>query len=185
MNVFYLDDDPEICAQYHLDKHVVKMNIEYAQLLSTAHRVIDGYVWKGKTANGRSINRYFVEDTFLNDTLYLACHVNHPSAIWVRSSSANYQWLYNLWIQLGKEYTHRYGNVHESIRKLSDVLLLQPNNIKEGFFTQPPPAMKQYPECIVDGDSIQSYRNYYIKAKHSFANWTNRSSPSWWVINEN
>jgi hypothetical protein len=32
MNIFYLDEDPKICAQYHCDKHVVKMIIEYAQL---------------------------------------------------------------------------------------------------------------------------------------------------------
>jgi len=42
MNIFYLDRDPRICAEMHLDKHVVKMIIEYAQLMSTAHRVLDG-----------------------------------------------------------------------------------------------------------------------------------------------
>jgi hypothetical protein len=33
MNIFYLDKDPETCAQYHCDKHVVKMILETAQLL--------------------------------------------------------------------------------------------------------------------------------------------------------
>ena len=42
MNIFYLDTNPALCAEYHCDKHVVKMIIEYAQMLSTAHRVIDG-----------------------------------------------------------------------------------------------------------------------------------------------
>ena len=42
MNIFYLHKDPDICAEYHCDKHVLKMIIEYAQLLSTAHRMLDG-----------------------------------------------------------------------------------------------------------------------------------------------
>ena len=41
MNIFFLDKDPIIAAQYHCDKHCVKMILEYAQLLSTAHRVLD------------------------------------------------------------------------------------------------------------------------------------------------
>ena len=42
MNIFYLDHDPKICAEMHLDKHSSKMMVEYAQLMSTAHRVLDG-----------------------------------------------------------------------------------------------------------------------------------------------
>ena len=42
MNIFYLDKDPKICAEMHLDKHSSKMMVEYAQLMSTAHRVLDG-----------------------------------------------------------------------------------------------------------------------------------------------
>lgn len=182
MNVFFLDEDPTICAEYHNDSHSSKMNIEYAQLMSTAHRYLDGHMWVGKTANGRSIKRYFMEDTYLNDNLYLACHINHPSAIWARHSRANYEWLYAMWQALGREYTHRYGRVHESQRKLTDILLLPPKNIDNRRFTQPPPAMSNFPECIVEGDAVQSYRNYYIKAKHSFSKWTNRDVPPWMVF---
>ena len=34
----------------HCDKHVVKMLVEYAQILSTAHRMVDGekYINKSK-----------------------------------------------------------------------------------------------------------------------------------------
>ena len=42
MNIFYLDRDPVIAAQMMCDKHVVKMILESAQMLSTAHRVLDG-----------------------------------------------------------------------------------------------------------------------------------------------
>ena len=46
MNIFYLHKDPKICAEQHLDKHVVKMLIEYAQLMSTAHRMLDGVMYQ-------------------------------------------------------------------------------------------------------------------------------------------
>lgn len=42
MNIFYLDKNPVMAAQYHCDQHVVKMILETAQMLSTAHRVLDG-----------------------------------------------------------------------------------------------------------------------------------------------
>ena len=80
MNVFFLDKTPTTCAQYHNDKHVVKMVIEYAQLLSTAHRVLDGQQYWDKTKNGRRIKRYRMFNKYLDTNLYLAAHVNHPSA---------------------------------------------------------------------------------------------------------
>ena len=36
MNLFYLDEDLDKCAEYHVDKHVNKMILEAAQLLCTA-----------------------------------------------------------------------------------------------------------------------------------------------------
>ena len=44
MNIFVLDNDPVIAAQTQCDKHVVKMIVESAQMLSTAHRLLDGNV---------------------------------------------------------------------------------------------------------------------------------------------
>ena len=36
MNLFYLDEDFEKCAEAHVDKHIVKMPLEIAQLMCTA-----------------------------------------------------------------------------------------------------------------------------------------------------
>ena len=63
MNIFYLHEDPKTCAEQHLDKHVVKMLIEYAQLMSTAHRMLDGVMYQGKTKAGRNIKRYRLQNT--------------------------------------------------------------------------------------------------------------------------
>jgi hypothetical protein len=180
MNIFYLDPDPVICARQHCDKHVVKMIIEYAQLMSTAHRVLDGHEFEGRTANGRRIKRFFHPDPYMQEHLYKVAHLNHPSTRWTRLSKENYEWLYRMWTELCKEYTYRYGKIHESQRKLEGVLYYAPLNIGNVPFTEPTPAMKAYPHCIVEGDSISSYRNFYWEDKREFAKWTKRDKPEWW-----
>jgi hypothetical protein len=88
MNIFYLHHDTKICAQYHNDKHCIKMILESAQLLSTAHRVIDG-TQTIELVNGRKRKRWSLDNPALDSVLYKATHVNHPSSVWVRQSSEN------------------------------------------------------------------------------------------------
>ena len=182
MNIFYLDPDPSTCAKMHLDKHVVKMIIEYAQLMSTAHRVLDGEQYTDKTANNRNIKRWRMKDELSEYTLYKASHVNHPSAIWVRQSKENYRWLYRMWFYLLQEYTYRYGKKH-ACEKLMSALYLDPMNIPKGIFTEPTPAMPDIYK--VTNDSIRSYQNYYIHDKSRFAKWKNREIPEWFSYGVN
>lgn len=177
MNIFYLDQNPEVCAEMHLDKHVVKMIIEYAQLMSTAHRVLDGQEYFDKTANGRKIKRWKLSDD-RESKLMKASHINHPSAVWVRYSKENYIWLYKMWNYLLQEYTYRYGKVHACAR-LVDVLSNLPNNLPENTFTEPTPAMPD--ECKIPGNSLKSYHKYYIEKKNHFARWTKRPAPIWYI----
>ena len=69
MNIFYLHNDPKICAEQHVDKHVVKMIVEYAQLLSTAHRMLDGEEYIGKSKTGRNVKRYRMTNPNLDKTV--------------------------------------------------------------------------------------------------------------------
>jgi hypothetical protein len=175
MNIFYVHHDTVTCAQMHLDKHVVKMIVEYAQLLSTAHRLLDGIPVLDLSDQGRKRTRYKIPDERENE-VYLATHVNHPSAVWVRKSSENYKWLYSLFTELLAEYTYRYGKIH-ACSKLIDSLSVTPKNIPVGPFTEPPPAMPD--EHKVKGNSIESYRNFYAFDKIRFARWTKRDVPQW------
>ena len=181
MNIFYLHNDPKTCAELHNDKHVVKMILEYAQLLSTTHRFIDGVpsVDRG-TRTGRQRTSYILSDS-RDVVLYRATHINHPSAIWVRHSYENYEWLYKLLIAVLNEYTYRYGKIHATAR-LIDALRAPPTHIPKGVgFTEPTPAMPE--EYRVKNNSIQSYINYYVGAKKHLANWKKRTIPSWYVFN--
>jgi hypothetical protein len=176
MNIFYFSSDPRQCAEWHIDKHVVKMVVEYAQLLSTAHRVLDGTVYQGKTRLDRNIKRWLLPDSREN-TVYKASHINHPSGVWTRSSENNYNWLYCLFSELAGEYQYRYGRVHKTYDELKGVLKTPPNNIDTGYFIQPPPAMPG--EYKVDQDSRKCYMAYYRGAKRGFAHWTKRDVPKW------
>jgi hypothetical protein len=176
MNIFYLHNDQQTCAEYHVDKHCVKMILEYAQLLSTAHRVLDGNVTVGLSDSGRKRTTY-VLDSPLNGILYSATHVNHPSAIWCRLNVQNYMWLAEMLEVLCGEYTYRYGKVHKVERDgLMQLLKNQfPKNLPIGPFTEPTPAMPDH--YRVPGDSIQSYKNYYLGDKQRMFKWKNRPTP--------
>jgi hypothetical protein len=186
MNIFYLDKNQINCAQMHNDKHCIKMILEYAQLLSTAHRVLDGHQSIVNSPSGRKQKRWHLDDPNTDSLFYSATHINHPSAIWVRQSLSNYMWLSHLLVELCKEYTYRYGKVHkcESIGLVKTLLNTVPKNISNGTFTQPTPAMdKSY---IIPNDSIKSYRNYYVNAKQHLASWSgkinSRNVPDWYNV---
>lgn len=155
MNIFFLDENPEIAAQMQVNRHVVKMTLESAQLLCTAHRLYG---------------------TYQNPALYKIAHAHHPCSKWVCSSQENYEWLYNHFISLADEYTYRYGKKHLSDVKLREVLKHIPSNIPKIGFTSPPQAM---PEEYKDLNPVIAYRNYYIGAKSRFAIWTKRERPEW------
>ena len=129
MNIFYLHEDPVRSAQLHCDKHVVKMIIEYAQMLSTAHRMLDGTQYIDQSS-GRRIKRWRLANPYMESFLYKASHINHPSAVWVRENAIQYQYMYDMFVALCDEYTYRYGKVHMTDDKLREMLNVLPQNIK-------------------------------------------------------
>lgn len=153
MNIFYLHENPVISAQAMTDKHILKMITETSQLLSTAHRVLDGHPVK----NGRWTT--YILDDERNDVLYRSTHYNHPCAIWARESFGNYYWLYNHFLALCQEYRNRYGKIHETEHRLGHALKRYPNSMKKKEFT--PPALVMPEKYKVERNPVQSYRNYY------------------------
>ena len=146
MNIFYLHKDPVEAAKLQYNKHVVKMILESAQMLCTAHHEI-----MGDDAN----------------VPYKRAHVNHPSTIWARRSAQNYVWLYDHFVALAQEYKKRYGKDHLSYTKCEPYLRFLPGGLPYTGFTQPPQAM---PDEYKDECSLQAYWNYYINDKKHIAN---------------
>lgn len=160
MNIFVLDEQPEKCAQYHADKHVVKMILEHAQLMCTAHHL-----------QPNTLVDYEIP--------YKATHVNHPCAKWVRESKQNYQWLYNMTYSLNKEYVYRYEkNVnHKSWDAIVD--LPYPDLPDVGMT---PFALAMPDDCKLS-TPVASYRKYYNTEKQHLLKWKDRETPSWIKLN--
>jgi hypothetical protein len=184
VNIFYLDKNPQKCAEMHVDKHCVKMILEYAQLLSTAHRVLDGVLTDGVSQSGRKRKLYVLKDS-RDSVLYSATHINHPSAVWCRQSDSNYMWLAELLEECCKEYSYRYGKIHkvESSGLMQSLKNVFPKNIPNKPFTEPTPAMPD--ECKVPGNSLMSYHNYYNMNKSHLWSWkgkiNSRPVPKWLI----
>jgi hypothetical protein len=175
MNIFLLHSDPFEAPKYMVDTHVVKMITESNQLLSTAHRVLDGELYFGKTASGSKIKRWRLSDE-REDVLYKATHVNHPCAIWARESNNNYTWLYCHTLGLCKEYTFRYGKKHKG-ETIVQYLQQLPANIPVGPLTRFPEAMPE--EYKISKNTVDNYRNFYANGKSHLHKWKNRDKPEW------
>ena len=175
MNLFYLHEEPKISATLHCDKHVVKMIIEYAQMLSTAHRMLDGKQYTD-SSSGRRIQRWRLPNSNMDGVLYKASHINHPSTRWVRENAIQYQYAYDMFTNLCDEYTYRYGKVHMTDTKLRDLLDQLPKNITLGEWSEPPQCMPD--DVKVKNDSLSAYHKYYAVYKKGFAKWTDRPVPT-------
>ena len=162
MNIFYFYDCPVLSAQAQPDKMLVKMPLETAQMLCTAHRELDG-------------------DEYADEVgLYKRAYWNHPCTIWARSGVINYAWLYKHFIALGDEYKYRYGREHGSITKLKDVLEPHPENIDPNPVMTPP--AQAMPHEYKNNDPIKAYRDYCTNEKH-YAKWEKgRAKPDWWTL---
>ena len=157
MNIFYLHSNPVVSARAMTNKHVIKMLLESSQILSTAHRVLDGHPVK----IGRGVS-YKLDNSVLEETLYKSTHHNHPCSVWARETQDNYAWLYSHFLALCQEYRNRYGKIHETEHKLGHALKRYPDNLRKRGFTYPALAM---PDQYKVDSYIQSYRNYYEAEK--------------------
>lgn len=158
MNVFWLDDDPETSARMHCDKHVPKMTVEYAQVLSTAAHL-----------------RGFHDE----DRMYEPIPNNNKKLHeWAAESAENYLKLLMMAKYLGEEYEYRYGRQHKSMRDVISCIDVSDVKIDYNGFTEPPLSMPDY--CVTGRGYIESYRYYYTHGKEWAMNWTNREVPDWY-----
>ena len=141
MNIFFLDFDARRAAKYHCDKHVVKMILETAQLLYSAH--------------------WCICPEGLPPTAYKKTHGNHPCGIWVRESGSNYRWLCQLGLALCEEFTFRYSNTHKTQAHL-EWLAAHPPVLPEVGVTTIRLAM---PEEYKRPNPVEAYRTYYRENK--------------------
>lgn len=177
MNLFILDESPVLAAQQQADIHVRKMILETAQMLSTAHRLLDGTL---TLSADKKRKHWIMEDTTKEQSLYKTTHANHPCSKWVRESLANYLWAYEHFCGLADEFIARTGKSHATDTKLRFILDEAPRKIPDIGLTPFVLAMQAHPECIFPGEPVRSYRALYaVKQKTIQMIWTNSAPPSW------
>ena len=155
MNIFILDKNIKKCAQYHCDKHVGKMILESAQMLSTAVRLAG------------------------DDIGYKVTHQNHPCMVWTRKSLSNWIWLQNLARALNKEYRFRFDKSinHKSYDLIQSLPLPK---IQDHGLTSFAQVM---PEIYKNQNPVIAYRGYYVGEKKHLLSWNNKRTPPDWLKN--
>lgn len=197
MNIFVLSKDPEECAKYHCDKHVVKMTLETAQILSGAlHRYINDVPYilhtiqmpPGELSNQE---RMIIYERIYNDItskIYRPTHLEHPCIKWASKHKQNFNWLCDLGLALANEYKYRWGKEHKSkeiIRnciELNDKYNIIPEQ-RRGIFSEIKfePVIAEDCKVFDNGtiNTVNSYRNYYIKYKKNLSQYNKREKPDW------
>jgi hypothetical protein len=153
MNIFVLSIIPREAAEYHCDKHVVKMILETAQLLYCSH-------WITNPDN-------------VPTTAYRKTHVNHPCSVWARESAENYRWLAELGLSLCQEYTFRYGKRH----KTEDHLVWLAANMPPLPEVGRTPFRMAMPDEFKCDDPVLAYQAYYLGAKERMLTFSKRPPP--------
>lgn len=191
MNIFILAQLVGTAANFHCDKHCIKMILEICQLLYTAH-------WHGRD------NPDWIECEYKP---YRPTHKNHPCSIWVRASKNHYDWALNLGLELCKEYTRRYGKTHKCLTHLHRLQAMGYPELIQPETYEPPPKKRATVNCpdgcdyfdcaindkffddcavYIDGqlDCVETYRNYY-RTKEWAMRWNRQDNPpSWFQTNK-
>lgn len=175
MNIFALSMNPRQAAQWHCDRHVVKMLLESAQLLWTAQHVAAGptldLTGAPTTRDGRRQG-------------YKPTHKNHPCAIWARATLGNYMWLCALATALAEEYHYRYpaAPAHACEAHIAWLTAHPPPLPAKGVRM---PVLAMPDEYKISPNPTTCYRAYYLgnKKERGLLTYKRREPPHWVVAN--
>lgn len=170
MNVFVLDLDPKKCAEYHNDKHVIKMILEHVQMMCCVHHL----QIEAKMKLAETEQELLILEALKARIPYMPTHRNHPCTVWLRESIQNWIWLMDLTIHLNIEYKKRYNRDvdHASIDVMTDLDVPElPNN----WLT---PFAQAMPEEYRNEDAVKAYRDYYMGEKRDISTWRTQT-PKW------
>lgn len=164
MNIFVVDESPEISAISLLDKHIVKMPLESLQMMST------------------------IADYLGFDSPYRPVMLNHPCTIWARESKQNFLWLWEHAGSLCEEYTSRYGKTHKCELTMNDynpswmnvVEKLPDKGLTPFAIAISDTMLCRKIEGFDDLSEVDKYRQYYIHDKRRIATWR-QNKPDWFV----
>jgi hypothetical protein len=167
MNVFVLSRDHELRARYHCDVHVNKMLLESIQVLNTALHLNDA------------------KDQYV---FYQPTHKNHPWTEWAADRYANWKWMLDHAVALGKEFARRSEkDSHASYDKVHTYWLDADLSLDSRIMhiVGDDGERTSFPQCMPDlhvmqDDPVQAYRSYYMaeKVPEDWCTWS-VEKPEW------
>ena len=162
VNFFYLDNDPKKCAQYYCNKHIIKIPIEIAQILSKIHHELK---------SGIDYAKIYKNSLVVKNTL--------GPYIWAIQSIDNYIWTCKLGLELINEYKFRYNKETFKTQVIIETLLVNPPNLpkigKTKFISTNQIDMFQF----ISDDPVICSRYNYCEMKCANDIWTKRKKPYW------
>lgn len=170
MNIFALNRNPRVASKQHFQKHVIKMILESAQMLSTVF-------WLQDPERAEILNN--------EGFIYKRVHTKHPCTIWANQCLENFSWLAELAMDLSKEHNLRFmpKNVHKSL-KIVEYAYYNPPPTLSALGAMTPFALAMPDDCKI-GNPIFSYRTYYTSPyKQHLVDWGKGSEPLWWDNHE-
>jgi len=180
MNLFILDYDLDRNAEYHIDKHVGKMQLEAAQMLATTVWIdkLLGYIPRGlEKAELAVVKEAMAELPPIDERDFLrykAAHINHPCTIWMRQSFDNFEWTQVYVNALNEESQWRGNKPHASCIEVNR--MPEPFRLKSIGLT---PFAQAMPDEYKSDDVVTAYRTYYKNDKADIATWKRRQQPEW------
>lgn len=162
MNIFVVHKDPVIAAQMLCDRHVNKMILETAQMLSA------------------------VADRHNHPTLYKVAFKKHPCTLWAGESKENWLWLIEHGLALRDEKIYRTGKSHSSAAVIK---WYKDNDYGPSRSLGLTPFAQAMPDVYKNDNAVIAYRGYYLGDKQFFKDgrrprWTKREPPKWWEYDE-
>ena len=182
MNIFATSPCPVESARFLDDKRVNKMILESAQMMATHYRIEKGFKakiiqWSPKKSRYFIVDYDYVVDSDVKieegvykiGPVYKVSHKNHPCSLWVRSTRANYDWLFEHYISLIFEYHSRSGGKdHKTDRTMTPYL--------REFYTGNSPRHEAFVNC-------STYKNEEVHQAYRmtlFDKWDSDSQPPKW-----
>jgi len=173
MNIYILDTDPVLAAEYYCDAHVVQGIYYYTQTLCNVfHRMVyQTFIPSKPRWSGVPLKALY---PFGSQTQALV------------DSSDFFYWFLCLTERLLYEYTYRFGRTHKNeevvewVRRWCPRLPLPTTTgIKRYLFSYDiPPDYKRLPSGELR-DITEAYRLFYNHAFLKTARWTRRQPPYW------
>jgi hypothetical protein len=164
MNIFAIDQNPEIAARHLVDRHVGKLVLESNQILTNCF-------------SDNQLARSDCPRTQVG-TIRKHSYPHHPCCKWVQESKSNMRWLISHALELDRERMARFNKnkEHFSLAFIKWCAInINDSRVPEGGLT---PFCQAMPEEFKNKDAIIAYRNYYKFGKVHLHKWT-RNKPNW------